>query len=531
MVSEARPAVVRIETGSGSGSGVIFETQGRTGYIVTNHHVVEGETRVTVTVNDSATYSGSVLGTDQERDLAVVSICCGSFKSLPFGNAAAVQPGDAVVAIGYAWGLDGPATVTRGIVSAVRYEPALLSQVIQTDAAINPGNSGGPMLSLSGKILGINTFGYDKAQTEGLNFAISGTTVQSLVPALQAAPAATPTPTRRPTPTPTPGSTGGFGPISGELHHDPSDGFIKTEYAGVDMADITVNATFFNPYSADFHSWDYGFILRRDRFDQTAPFVQVVVSSDGRWSVLTGASPPYTQIAGGALRFFSPQTGGSNTLNFTARGNRGTLWANGEVVGGIDLSDRVQAGDVAVITGAFAGNEVAGAATRYEYFVVTEWSRLYGPVGGTLESGTGVLGYHDSGTQLLTFTAEAEFVSPSGVDWDYGFAFRNSASNRLDAVIVTGNGWWHHYTLDLGDEEYTQVATGRLRDSGVSLKSRNILTLSAQSVVGSFSVNGIHVASLDLSHNLDEGNVAVIGNFFSDHLGAVNFEDFNVWTY
>ena len=182
--------MVRIQTSSGSGSGVIFETQGRTGYVVTNHHVVEGEVQVSVIVNDSTTYRGSVLGTDSVRDLAVLSICCGSFQALPFGNAANLQPGDEVVAIGYALGLPGEATVTRGIVSAVRYDSAYRSNVIQTDAAINPGNSGGPMLSLSGEILGINTFRYDESQsgrpTEGLGFAISGTTVQQQIPTLLA---------------------------------------------------------------------------------------------------------------------------------------------------------------------------------------------------------------------------------------------------------------------------------------------------------------------------------------------------------
>ena len=267
MVKQVRPAVVRIQTSSGSGSGVIFETQGRTGYVVTNHHVVEGGVQVSVIVNDSTTYAGSVLGTDSVRDLAVVSICCGSFQSLPFGNAATLQPGDEVVAIGYALGLPGEATVTRGIVSAVRYDSAYRGDVIQTDAAINPGNSGGPMLSLSGEILGINTFRYDESQsgrpTDGLGFAISGLTVQQQIPTLRARPpAATPTPTRRPTATPTPGQTSDFGPIRDELRHDPSDGFIEDQYANVSIADMIVEATFVNPYPAASNEWDYGFIFR-----------------------------------------------------------------------------------------------------------------------------------------------------------------------------------------------------------------------------------------------------------------------------
>ena len=201
--------MVRIENSTGTGSGAIFETQGQTAYIITNQHVVDGDAEVGVTVNDSAYYRGTVLGTDTVRDLAVVRICCGSFSKLSFGDVSRLQPGDEVVTIGYALGLPGEATITRGIVSAVRYHPGYRSEVIQTDAAVNFGNSGGPTLSMSGDILGINTFGL--RDSEGLNFAVSGITVQQRIPALmtaQAAPTPTPmpppTPTQRPAPTPRP---------------------------------------------------------------------------------------------------------------------------------------------------------------------------------------------------------------------------------------------------------------------------------------------------------------------------------------
>ena len=141
--------MVRITISTGTGTGVIFDTQGRTGYVVTNEHVVEGQSRVNVTVNDSTTYNGTVLGIDAVRDLAVVSICCGDFTALEFGDAAALEVGDEVVSIGYALGsrIQGSATVTKGIVSALRWDPDRSAYVIQSDAAINPGNSGGPMLS------------------------------------------------------------------------------------------------------------------------------------------------------------------------------------------------------------------------------------------------------------------------------------------------------------------------------------------------------------------------------------------------
>ena len=196
--------MVRITSSAGTGTGVIYDTQGRTGYVITNEHVVEGQSRVNVTVGDSTSYRGTVLGVDAIRDLAVVSICCGTFTTLEFGDAAGLEVGDEIVAIGYALGLSGEATVTRGIVSAVRYDSEFQAYVIQTDAAINPGNSGGPMLSMSGQILGVNTFGYDETQSgrpvEGLNFAISGVTVQQQIPRLRAG-------TVEPTATPTSGVT------------------------------------------------------------------------------------------------------------------------------------------------------------------------------------------------------------------------------------------------------------------------------------------------------------------------------------
>ena len=531
MVRQARPAVVRIETSSGSGSGVIFETQGQTGYIVTNYHVVEGEDRVNVTVNDSATYSGSVLGTDQVRDLAVVSICCGSFKALPFGDAAALQPGDAVVAIGYAWGLHGQATVTRGIVSAVRYEPALLSQVIQTDAAINPGNSGGPMLSFSGKILGINTYGYDKSQTEGLNFAISGTTVQSLVPALKAAsPAPTPTPTRRPTPTPAPGWTGGFGPISGELQHDPSDGLIEAEYAGVDIADMVVAATFVNPYSASSNDWDYGFILRR--YDSTGQQIQVVVTSDRRWYLgwREMSNAGNQRLGGGTLGNFNTGAGGRNHLRVVAIDGRGWFFVNGDFVSALDLSDVSGPGDVAVISGAFEGDEVAGAVTRFENFQGERLRKRYGPAAGRLVKEPGSIAAHGSGVLTRDLVVEAEFVNPQGSDWDYGFVIRNPERNRLEVIGLTGRAWWFHKTRDVVDNEYTDVGSAYLSASNIKLLTRNRLLLIAIEESGWFFVNGQLVTKLDVGHNLDPGWIYAAGDFFLDHQGSPSFENFNVWT-
>ena len=540
MVKRARPAVVRIETNSGTGSGAIYEVDGQTAYVITNHHVIEGYNRVTVTVDDRDKYQGEVLGSDSVRDLAVVEICCGSFTRLSFGDVSMLDPGDEVVNIGYPLGLSGEATITRGIVSAIRYISQYRSDVIQTDAATNPGNSGGPMLSLNGEILGINTFGIDESASgrpvEGLNFAISGKTVQARISALQGATTSlTPTPTRRssstPTPRPSAGGTDSFGPINGELRHDATDGKIETEYANVFMADMVVEATFVNPYSSGYNSWDYGFILRGNR---DAPFIHVAVSSNNGWVAKSGADAPYNSVGGGTLSNLRVGEGDRNNLRVVAIGDRGWFFINGEFVASLDLSDVTRGGDVAVITGVFTGNEVNGKVTRFEGFSATSLKKRYGPADGKLEKEPGFIAGHDSGVRTRDLVVEAEFISTQGDewDWDYGFIIRNPEFNRLEVIGVEWRSGWFHKTRTVGDSEYTTVAEGSpaLRLGYRSLlRGIGHLLLMAFGDTGWFFLNGELVAELDLSHNLDSGWVSAMGDFFHDHQGSPEFENFNVW--
>ena len=531
MVRQARPAVVRIETPSGGGTGVIFETRGQTGYVITNQHVVDGSASVNVYVNDASAFHGSVRGVDPVRDLAVVTICCGRFHTLPFGDASRLEPGDEVVAIGYALGLSGEATITRGIVSAIRYDPRHLSDVIQTDAAINPGNSGGPMLSMSGKILGINTYRYEETErgrpVEGLGFAMSETTVQSQIPALRSgSPQPTPFPTRpRPTPTPSAGSRE-FGPTSGELRHDPANRFIQTEYANVSLTNMILEATFINPYSATSNSWDYGFILRNDR---DSAFIQVVVSSYGGWELLTGDDAPYNRVAGGTLGRFNTSAGGRNHVRVVAIWGRGWLFVNGEFVSRLDLSGVTREGDVAVMTGAYTGNQTAGAVTRYENFQGSRLTKQYGPADGQLQKEPGSIAVHRSGVWTRDLIAEGEFVNPQDSNWDYGFIVRNPVFNRLEAILLTGDGRWFHKTRSVEDDSYTTVADGRLSETGASFLNRNHMLLLAFGESGWLFLNDQLVAKLDLSHNMDYGYVSVMGDFFRSHNGSPEFERFNVW--
>ena len=526
--------MVRITSSTGTGTGVIFDTQGRTGYVVTNEHVVEGQSRVNVTVNDSTTYNGNVLGVDATRDLAVVSICCGDFAALEFGDAAALEVGDEVVNIGYALGsrIQGSATVTKGIVSALRWDADHGAYVIQSDAAINPGNSGGPMLSLEGKVLGINTYArVSDFGAEGLGFAISARTVTEWVPVLRAGTAVpTATPAPRPTPTPAAGAGYDFGPMNGELHHDPSDGFIEGEFANISIADMVVEATFVNPFANSTNSWDYGFMVRRDTGRADIPFLVVVVSSNWGWEVKSGADGEYKRIGAGTVRDFNAGAGGRNHLMVVAIGDRGWFFVNGAFVTSIELSSVRQAGDVSVITGFYAGDEVAGAVTRYEGFKGYELRKQYGPAAGILEKEPGLIGTHRSGVRTRNFVAEVEFSNPQGGLTSYGFVARNPAFSRLEVIGVTSTAWWFHYTRNIGDDEYTDVASGFLWESGLSLATgQNRLLLIAIEESGWFFINDQLVTKLDLGHNQDVGGVSAMGDFYLNHKGKPQFLNFNVW--
>jgi serine protease Do len=172
--SEPRQRIER-----GSGSGFIINANGQ---ILTNSHVVDGADRVTVTLKDGRTFKGRVQGEDPVTDVAVIQIEANKLPTLALGNSDALQPGEAVIAIGNPLGLNN--TVTSGILSATGRSSSDIGasdkrvDYIQTDAAINPGNSGGPLLNARGEVIGMNTAIIRGAQ--GLGFAIPINTAQRI---------------------------------------------------------------------------------------------------------------------------------------------------------------------------------------------------------------------------------------------------------------------------------------------------------------------------------------------------------------
>ncbi|HEX2059575.1 MAG TPA: trypsin-like peptidase domain-containing protein, partial [Thermoanaerobaculia bacterium] len=161
----------RSYTSQSLGSGFVWSSDG---IIVTNNHVVEGASRVTVNFQDGRQLPATLLGVDPDSDLAVLRVEQKGLAAAPIGTSADLMIGETVVAVGNPFGLSG--TVTTGVVSALgRSVPSqdqtrTFTDFIQTDASINPGNSGGPLLNIEGKVIGINVAIY--AQAQGIGFAI-----------------------------------------------------------------------------------------------------------------------------------------------------------------------------------------------------------------------------------------------------------------------------------------------------------------------------------------------------------------------
>ena len=199
LYKQVIPGVVSVLTDTGEGSGFVFDTDG---HIVTNQHVIDGATTVEVDFASGFKAYGTVIGSDTDADLAVISVDAPAdeIHPLAIGDSDTLQVGENVVAIGNPFGLSG--TMTLGIVSGLgRSQRSSLAgnglyfstaDIIQTDAAINPGNSGGPLFNMNGEVVGINqsirTDNFNQttgnAVNSGVGFSISINLVKQVVPVL-----------------------------------------------------------------------------------------------------------------------------------------------------------------------------------------------------------------------------------------------------------------------------------------------------------------------------------------------------------
>ncbi|MBQ7752789.1 MAG: trypsin-like peptidase domain-containing protein [Treponema sp.] len=169
----------------GSGSGSIIDKRG---YILTNVHVIQGATKIYVSLFDGTQYEAEVIGQDLDSDLAVIKFTPPSgmeLKTISFGDSTALKVGQKVIAIGNPFGMER--TMTTGIVSGLgrpiqNSNNRIIRNMIQTDASINPGNSGGPLLDTNGRMIGINTMIMSSSgSSSGVGFAVPSETAVRVV--------------------------------------------------------------------------------------------------------------------------------------------------------------------------------------------------------------------------------------------------------------------------------------------------------------------------------------------------------------
>jgi serine protease Do len=168
-----------------SGSGIILNTDG---FIVTNAHVIEGASTISVILEDEREFKAQLVGSDSRTDLAVIKIDAPDLVAAEFGNSDQLVVGERAIAIGNAAG-ELPDSVTQGVISGLNRNitietstgRSVMLSLIQTDAAINPGNSGGALVNQYGQVIGINSAKLNSSTFEGLGFAIPITRAQPII--------------------------------------------------------------------------------------------------------------------------------------------------------------------------------------------------------------------------------------------------------------------------------------------------------------------------------------------------------------
>jgi serine protease Do len=189
LVQRVDPSVAQVKArlarGEGMGTAFVYDSAG---FLLTNHHVIEGAKQIRLTLVDDRELEATVVGSDKRTDVAVLKVEERGLPALPLGNSDDILIGDWVVAIGHPFGLSH--TVSAGILSARGrtredvngLDPSGYFSFLQTDASINPGNSGGPLLNLRGEVVGINSA--IRANANGIAFTIPINMVKDILPIL-----------------------------------------------------------------------------------------------------------------------------------------------------------------------------------------------------------------------------------------------------------------------------------------------------------------------------------------------------------
>lgn len=173
IIAKIKPAVVYITTANGSGSGIIIDASG---HILTNAHVISGASSVEVRLSDTRSFVATILGRDEQIDLAVLKVDAVNLPFAKFGDSDSVEQGDEVFTLGYPFGLEGDVSFKEGTISRMLVESG--ASYLETSAEIHPGNSGGPLVNIFAEVIGVNT----AALGRGIGGITLGETIKLAIP-------------------------------------------------------------------------------------------------------------------------------------------------------------------------------------------------------------------------------------------------------------------------------------------------------------------------------------------------------------
>lgn len=537
VVEQARAGVVRIEGPTGSGSGFVVDSDG---YILTNEHVISGQSRLTVVFDNGTRLAARVISSDATRDIALLKVTyAGTLTVLTFAKS--VRVGDEVLALGYPLGyqLGDDMTASDGIVSSLRTYSGV--SYIQTNAAINPGNSGGPLINTKGEVVGMNTSSIDESRSgrpiEGIGFAIKFDVLSTQLMAMKSGQPSHPTPVPTPTVVTTQMTGYVFGPVSGSIDHDPDDGLIDVYRTNISLSDGIIEARFRNPYSTQIGKWSSGFLFRSSNSNT---FHVIVVSSNGVWYhyLRTGDVDTEQDLAANFSSHIDTTPHGSNHVRIIAKETEGWLFINGNFVATLDLSGLTRPGRVRAIGAYFRGHGIAGESTRFENFTIRRLRGVYGPRDGNIrhDPDDGFIDDHETRTSLRDGIAEAEFSVPYASwqgDWSSGFLIRHTRSSEFHAIVIQQDGWWSH-DLRLGDADSTRDLDSQYSALISTATSRsNHIRVIVLGNEGWLFINGTYIGSLDFSGLTSRGTVsAITGYFTGDGIAgySTSFQGFTIWS-
>lgn len=356
---------------------------------------------------------------------------------------------------------------------------------------------------------------------------------------------ATPAPTKKP-PTavpPTATSEAGYSlspetsvdPLfaqDGRLTHEPADNVAESAIADTALRDFMTQVTVDNPYSTNDGVWDIGFTFRQSSPNQE---YRLVVRSDGTWSLNNRQGEQDDFVNSGLVRnVLNTADDGKNRYTLMVYDTWGYFFLNDHFVSKLDLSERVDFGDLALTTGFYPGSEQEGAITEYRDWGVWPLDPIAGPYKGQLTHyDTGKIENDNANINVLNFIAEATFVNPYSPDkgkWDIGFNFRETDINTQFRVVLFSESYWG--IGDFTDGEQLPLGTGDLENFNVQDNGRNKVTLIVLNKRGYLFLNDLFITELDLKSRLTSGDVAVgTAYIFGDEIAgeATGYEGFTIW--